>query len=177
MTTPPYECPTRTVGPSCAAIARLAAATSSAKDVRGLPAVVTRRPLAFSNGTTFDQLESSANAPCTSTTFFAAPAPPLCAIAAPPNEYDPAAYTTAVTAKSVRIGPPVAISSQVSRTPLERFACFCRSGFARWSSWLGPATLCVESWQPRGDDTDAECAAEAVFLVSPNTQARPLRNI
>src|ERR1700680_574000 len=93
ITTPPYECPTRTVGPSCAATARLVAATSSANDVRGLPAVVTRSPLAFSNGTIFDQLESSANAPCTSTTFFAAPAEPACAIVAPPNEDDPTAYT------------------------------------------------------------------------------------
>src|SRR5712664_1553928 len=110
-------------------MARLVAATSSAKDVRGFPAVVTRKPLAFSNGTTFDQLESSANAPCTSTTFFAAPAERPCAIVAPPSEYHPTAYTTAVTIMSVRIGPPVASSSQVSRTPLERFARFCRSGF------------------------------------------------
>src|SRR6266699_948854 len=111
ITTPPYECPTRTVGPSCAAIARLAAATSSAKDVRGLPAVVTRRPLAFSNGMTFDQLESSANAPRTSTTFFAAPAELRCAIVAPPNEYDPTADTTAIVAITVRIGPPAESSS------------------------------------------------------------------
>src|SRR5260221_506351 len=88
-------------------MARLVAATSSANDVRGLPAVVTRKPLAFNNGTIFDQLESSANAPCTRTIFLAAPAESPCGIVTPPKEYDPTAPTTAVIAMSVRIGPSI----------------------------------------------------------------------
>src|ERR1700746_1424926 len=86
-------------------MARLVAAMSSAKEVRGLPAVVTRKPLAFSNGTTFDQLASSAKAPCTHTTFFAAAVEPPCGIAATPNEYNPPAHAIATVAMSVRIGP------------------------------------------------------------------------
>src|ERR1051326_239090 len=50
-------------------MARLVAATSSANDVRGVPTDVTRYPLASSRGITFDQLDPSANAPCTRTTF------------------------------------------------------------------------------------------------------------
>src|ERR1700741_1945030 len=124
-------------------MARLVASTSSAKEVRGLPAVVTRSPFAFSNGTIFDQLESSANAPCTSTTFFAEPAEFRCAIVAPPIEYDPTAYATAIVVMSVRIGPPVGSSPQVSRIPLERSNCFCRSGFELASGCpLGARLVC-----------------------------------
>src|SRR5258706_1941595 len=109
-------------------MARLVAATSSANEVRGLPAVVTRKPLAFNNGTIFDQLESSANAPCTSTTFFAAPVEPPCAIATPPNEYNPTVDTTAIVAITVRIGPPAESSSQTCQARLERSGCSCRFG-------------------------------------------------
>jgi hypothetical protein len=38
-------------------------------------------------------------------------------------------YTTTVIIMSVRFGSPVGSSSRVSRTLLERFARFCRSGF------------------------------------------------
>src|SRR6266852_1218922 len=99
-------------------MARLVAATSSANDVRGLPAVVTRKPLAFNSGTIFDQLEASANAPCTNTTFFAAPAELPCAIVTPPNEYDPTAYMTATATMSVRIGPSVVQSWAQARLRL-----------------------------------------------------------
>src|SRR5882672_5051899 len=50
-------------------MARRVAATSSAYEVRGIATDVTRYPLARSSGMTFDQLEPSAKAPCTRTTF------------------------------------------------------------------------------------------------------------
>src|SRR4029077_10262396 len=60
-------------GPGCVdvirSIARLTAATSSASDVNGSCAAATLKPLACSNGITRDQLEPSAHAPCTRTTF------------------------------------------------------------------------------------------------------------
>src|SRR5882724_2355726 len=70
MTMPAQECPTRITGPSCMAIARLVAATSSASEESGFWTAVTRRPLASSRGTTLAQLDPSAKAPWTKTTFF-----------------------------------------------------------------------------------------------------------
>src|SRR4051794_29317589 len=71
MTVPPQECATSTVGPSCSASARLVAWTESASDDSGFCTAVTLSPAAWRIGITSDQLEPSAQAPCTSTTFFA----------------------------------------------------------------------------------------------------------
>src|SRR5690606_37866455 len=54
---------------SSCAIARLVAATSSAKEVRGFCTAITLYPFAWSLVTTLDQLLPSANAPCTKTMF------------------------------------------------------------------------------------------------------------
>src|SRR5882757_8640018 len=70
MTMPAQECPTRMTGPSWLAIARLVAATSSARDESGFCTEITCRPLASRRGITFAQLDPSAKAPCTNTTFF-----------------------------------------------------------------------------------------------------------
>src|SRR5712664_3510203 len=69
ITAPPYEWPTRMTGPSRRAIARLVAATSSARDVSGFWIATAFSPAFSSSGITFAQLEPSAHAPCTRTTF------------------------------------------------------------------------------------------------------------
>lgn len=51
---------------------RRVAATDSANDVSGFCTAVTMSPLACKRATTSAQLEPSAQAPCTSTTFFTA---------------------------------------------------------------------------------------------------------
>src|SRR6267378_4584806 len=56
-------------GPSRRAIARLVAATSSASDVSGFCTATAFSPAFSSSGITFAQLEPSAHAPCTRTTF------------------------------------------------------------------------------------------------------------
>src|SRR4051812_10113453 len=81
MTVPPQECATSTVGPSCSASARLVASTDSASDDSGFCTAVTLRPAAWRIGITSDQLEPSAQAPCTSTTFFAFTVCGVCACA------------------------------------------------------------------------------------------------
>src|SRR6267154_6000867 len=70
ITAPPYECPTRMTGPSCSAIARCVAATSSWSEVSGFCTATACSPAASRNGITLAQLEPSAQAPCTRTTFF-----------------------------------------------------------------------------------------------------------
>src|SRR6266568_5639198 len=62
-------------GPSRRAIARLVAATSSASDVSGFCAATAFSPAFSSSGITLAQLEPSAHAPCTSTTFRTLSAP------------------------------------------------------------------------------------------------------
>src|SRR5438552_14018438 len=69
ITAPPYEWPTRMTGPSRRAIARFVAATSSASEVSGFWMATAFRPAFSSSGITLAQLEPSAHAPCTSTTF------------------------------------------------------------------------------------------------------------
>src|SRR3984893_10195908 len=66
---PPYEWPTKTVGPFCRESIRRVTATSSAREVSGICAAVTRKPVSRKRGITPRQLEPSAQAPCTSTTF------------------------------------------------------------------------------------------------------------
>src|SRR5258708_10180850 len=56
-------------GPSRRAIARLVAATSSASDVSGFCTATAFSPAFSSSGITLAQLEPSAHAPCTRTTF------------------------------------------------------------------------------------------------------------
>src|SRR5580692_1735493 len=68
---PEKECPTSTVGPSCRARTRKAESTASANVVRGFCTEVTLRPAACNRGITSDQLDPSANSPCTSTTLLA----------------------------------------------------------------------------------------------------------
>src|SRR5262245_3876375 len=69
MTTPPHECPTRMTGPSCSAMARLVAATSSANEVSGFWTATAFSPAFSRSGITLAQLEPSAHAPCTRTTL------------------------------------------------------------------------------------------------------------
>src|SRR6202008_2984193 len=69
MTTPPYEWPTRMIGPSSSAIARFTVATSSFRDLSGSWTAVTRSPPPSRSGITFDHDEPSAHAPCTRITF------------------------------------------------------------------------------------------------------------
>src|SRR5258708_18296823 len=64
---PPYEWPTRMTGPSRRAIARLVAATSSAREVSGFWTATAFRPAFSSSGITLAQLEPSAHAPWTRT--------------------------------------------------------------------------------------------------------------
>src|SRR5580658_1711398 len=66
---PEKECPTRTVGPSCRASTRSAAATASGSVVRGFCTDVTLSPAACNRGITSDQDDPSANSPCTRTTL------------------------------------------------------------------------------------------------------------
>src|ERR1700747_1946509 len=66
---PEKEWPTRTVGPSCRASTRSAEATASGSVVKGFCTDVTFSPDACKRGITSDQLEPSANSPCTSTTL------------------------------------------------------------------------------------------------------------
>src|SRR5271163_2411210 len=66
---PEKECPTSTVGPSCRASTRCAEATASGSVVRGFWTEVTLRPAACRRGMTSDQLDPSANNPCTRTTL------------------------------------------------------------------------------------------------------------
>jgi hypothetical protein len=115
------------------------------------------------NGTIFDQLESSANAPCTSTTFFAAPAEPPYAIVAPPKEYERTAYTTAIATMSVRMGPSWKFTAGV--TNASRTIWLFLSVFAsNWPLVFACRYTICKSCQVRGADAHAECAAEAVFL-------------
>src|ERR1700720_128385 len=66
---PEKECPASTVGPSCPASTRSAEATASGSVVKGFCTDVTFSPDACKCGITSDQLEPSANSPCTSTTL------------------------------------------------------------------------------------------------------------
>src|SRR5215813_12024661 len=66
---PEKECPARTAGPFCRSSTRLADATASGNVVRGFCTEVTLRPADCKRGITSDQLEPSANSPCTSTTL------------------------------------------------------------------------------------------------------------
>src|ERR1700751_5356589 len=66
---PEKECPTRTVGPSCRASTRSADATASGSVVSGFCTAVALRPAACNRAITSDQLDPSANSPCTRTTF------------------------------------------------------------------------------------------------------------
>src|SRR5258705_11025193 len=66
---PEKEWPTRTVGPSCRASTRSAEATASGSVVKGFCTDGTFSPDACKCGITSDQLEPSANSPCTSTTL------------------------------------------------------------------------------------------------------------
>src|SRR6202030_3642444 len=68
---PEKEWPTRTVGPSCRASTRSADATASGSVVSGFCTEVTLTPAACNRGITSDQLDPSANSPCTSTTLLA----------------------------------------------------------------------------------------------------------
>src|SRR6266436_1198440 len=67
ITAPPYEWPTRMTGPSRRAIARLVAATSSAREVSGFCTATAFKPAFLSSGITLAQLEPSAHAPWTRT--------------------------------------------------------------------------------------------------------------
>src|SRR6202790_2045979 len=66
---PEKECPTRTVGPSCRASTRSAEATASGSVVSGFCTAVALSPAACNRAITSDQLDPSANSPCTRTTF------------------------------------------------------------------------------------------------------------
>src|ERR1700722_4628092 len=66
---PEKEWPTRTVGPSCRASTRTAAATASANVVNGFCTEVAFSPAACNRAITSVQQEPSANRPCTSTTL------------------------------------------------------------------------------------------------------------
>src|SRR5271168_4981535 len=66
---PEKECPTSTVGPSCRASTRSAEATASGSVVRGFCTAVALSPAACNRAITSDQLDPSANSPCTRTTF------------------------------------------------------------------------------------------------------------
>src|ERR1700757_3736835 len=79
---PEKECPTRTVGPSCRASTRSADATASGRVFSGFCTEVTLSPAACNRAITSDQLDPSANSPCTRTTFRAFGAD--CAAAAVP---------------------------------------------------------------------------------------------
>src|ERR1700756_1495894 len=78
---PEKECPTRTVGPSCRASTRSAEATASGSVVSGFCTAVALSPAACNRAITSDQLDPSANSPCTRTTFRAGAG---CATAAVP---------------------------------------------------------------------------------------------
>src|ERR1700722_4813688 len=69
---PEKECPTITVGPSWRASTRSAEATTSGSVVRGFCTEVALSPAACNRGITSDQLDPSANSPCTRTTLRAA---------------------------------------------------------------------------------------------------------
>src|SRR5271154_5539209 len=69
---PEKECPTNTVGPSCRASTRCAEATASGSVVRGFCTEVALSPAACNRAITSDQLDPSANSPCTRTTLRAA---------------------------------------------------------------------------------------------------------
>ena len=76
------------------------------------------------------------------------------------------AYTSAaVVIMSCRTGHPGLSSSQVSRTPLGRFACFCRSDFAIGLLISAPPHRVLSLVKVVETPLHAECAAEAVFLV------------
>src|ERR1700690_1651845 len=96
MTVPPQECATRMVGPSCSARARRVASTESFSDVSGFCTAVTLRPAACSLGMTSAQLDPSAQAPCTSTTFLTLGGDVPCAC----TKLDDAANRPAATANS-----------------------------------------------------------------------------
>src|SRR5580692_4579573 len=66
---PEKECPTRTVGPSCRASTRSAEATASGRVFSEFCTEVTLSPAACNRAITSDQLDPSANSPCTRTTF------------------------------------------------------------------------------------------------------------
>src|SRR6201987_3797632 len=66
---PEKEWPASTVGPSCRASTRSAEATACGSVVNGFCTDVTFSPDACKRGITSDQLEPSANSPCTSTTL------------------------------------------------------------------------------------------------------------
>jgi hypothetical protein len=66
---PEKECPANTVGPSCRARTNWAEATASGSVVKGFCTEVTLRPAACKRGITLDQLDPSANSPCTRTTL------------------------------------------------------------------------------------------------------------
>jgi hypothetical protein len=70
-TAPAQECPTNTTGPSCSAEARLTVATSLSSEVNESCTATTCSPFVSRRGITLSQLEPSAQAPWTRTTFFA----------------------------------------------------------------------------------------------------------
>src|SRR6201998_486432 len=69
ITAPAHELPTRITGPSCRSITRCVAATAPSSELSGFCTATTCRPFACNSGITLSQLDPSANAPCTSTTF------------------------------------------------------------------------------------------------------------
>src|SRR5471032_1550400 len=69
MTAPAYACPTSTTGPSIRSRVRSSAATSSSKVVNGTGTVTALTPFDWSPLMTLLQLDPSAQAPVTSTTF------------------------------------------------------------------------------------------------------------
>src|SRR5260370_2673375 len=66
---PAKESPRRTVGPSCRASTRSAEATAAGSVVSGFCTAVALSPAACNRAITSDQLDPSANSPCTRTTF------------------------------------------------------------------------------------------------------------
>src|SRR5262249_62259450 len=64
---PPYECPTRMVGPSVSAMARFTVATSASRELSGSWTAVARKPRLCKSGITLAHDEPSAQAPCTRT--------------------------------------------------------------------------------------------------------------
>src|SRR5258706_2362589 len=127
---PEKECPTRTVGPSCRASTCWADATASGSVVRGFCTAVALSPAACNREITSDQLDPSANSPCTRTTLRASVGAGFAAM--PRLEISDAAAPAAMAVEKVRLLiimiclPSIAGSGKIRSMRVQRWCTECR---------------------------------------------------